>query len=761
MDHLRLLCDIGELDWIFSDGATTQTFLQRIVAIVAKYMQAEVCSIYLYDDTQAELTLRATQGLSVESVDTVRLKLGEGLVGLALQERRPVCEPIASASPHFKFFPGILEEQFEAFLVVPILRGAARIGALTAQRRQEQPFGARDVLALRAVAAQLANIIENARLLMTVRRSPQRPGGAAAAPERQFLKGKVASEGFACGEAVVVDEERLVGEVLQLDVGRVYTLADFQRSLAVTENQIRNAQRWLEERFADDASLIFASHLLMLRDASFLAGMTALIKAGDSAPAAVLKTARHHLDLFLRSDNAYVREKAHDLKDLALRLLRNLPAGQDEPSLWRDRIVVTRDLFPSSLLRMVSEGVGGIVVTSGGTTAHIAILARSLQVPLVIVDAPQLLGLREGTTILLDGERGHVFVEPAPAVTARFAASRRARGILETERGSVHPVSLTRDGHRIHLLANINLLADVPIARELAAEGVGLYRTELPFLVRSTFPGEEEQVAVYRKLVEGFPGKPITIRTLDIGGDKTLAYLDGPPERNPALGLRSIRFCLEHPEVFTPQLRAILRASLESELRIMFPMIGSLEEFRAARQAVQRCLAALAAEGLPHHANPKIGMMVEVPAVVELIDAFAREAEFFAIGTNDLVQYTLATDRANERVAHSYVPHHPSVLRAIKRIVAGAAVHGRAVCVCGEMAHETRYLPFFLGIGVRTFSMDPLYLGPVQRAMAGMTVGEAEALARAVLAETTASRIAEILDAGAERLCGARESESA
>lgn len=759
MDHLRLLCDIGELNWIFSDSASSQSFLQRIVTIVAEHMQAEVCSIYVYDDANAELTLKATKGLSRESVEKVRLKLGEGLVGLALQDRRPICEPIASANPHFKFFPGILEEHFESFLVVPILRGAARIGVLTVQRRQEQPFGAQDVLALRAVALQLANILENAQLLMTLQGPPQRGGGPATVPERKFIKGKVASEGFACAEAVVVDKERFLGQVLQLDVGRVYTLEDFQRSVAVTEGQVRNSQRLLEERFAEDVSLIFASHLLMLRDAAFLGGMTALIEAGDSAPAAVLKTAKHYLDMFAQHDNAYVREKAHDLKDLTLRLLRNLLPEPETLSVWRDRIVVTRDLFPSDLLQMASEGVSGLIVTSGGTTAHIATLARSLRLPLVIVDAPVLLTLPEKTTILLDGDRGHVFVDPAPTVMANFAAHRRARRTLETDQGSVRPVSLTRDGCRIRLLANINLLADVPIARDLAAEGIGLYRTELPFLIRSTFPTEDEQVAVYRKLVEGLPGKPITFRTLDIGGDKSLAYLERPPERNPSLGFRSIRFCLENPEVFAQQLRAILRASAGAETQIMFPMIGSLEEFLEARQAVRVCLAALAAESLPHNANPKIGMMVEVPAVVDLIDAFAKEAEFFAIGTNDLIQYTLAADRTNERVARSYVPHHPSVLRAIKRIVDGAYAHNRAVSVCGEMAHEIRYLPFFLGIGVRTLSVDPVYLPRVQRAIAGMTIGEAETLARAVLAQTTASAIGEMLEAQAERLPGARETE--
>ena len=747
MDHLRLLCDIGELNWIFSDSQSTKAFLQRIVIIVADHMQAEVCSIYLYDDGREERVLKATRGLSPESVEKVRLKLGEGLVGLAVQELRPVCEPIASVNPHFKFFPGILEEQFESFLAVPILRGRTRIGALTVQRRKEHTFGDQDVLALRAVSSQLANIIENARLLMTLQEQQRQrvePDGMA---DVKFLRGKVASEGFACAEAVVVDKERFLGQVLRLDVDRQYTLADFHRAVSVTERQVRDVQRRLEERFAEDVSLIFASHLLMLRDKTFLGAMVDLIEAGDSPPAAVLKTAKHYIDMFAQNENTYVREKAQDLKDLTLRLLWNLTSRQEARSLWRDRIVIARDLFPSDLLQMSSEGVSGLVVTSGGTTSHIAILARSLQIPLVIVDAPQLLALPERTRILLDADRGNVFVDPAPKLVADFEATIRARKSLESDQGSMQPTSVTRDGCRIRLLANINLLSDVKIARDFAAEGIGLYRTELPFIVRSAFPSEDEQFGVYRKLVEGMPGRPVTFRTLDIGGDKTPAYLQLPVERNPALGVRSIRFCLEHREVFIPQIRAILRACAGADASIMFPMISSLEEFQEARQVLHACIAALQAEKLPHNHSPKIGMMVELPAVVELIDAFARESDFFAIGTNDLIQHILAVDRTNERVARFYVPHHPAVLRAIKRVVDAARHHGRDVSVCGDMVHEEQYLPFFLGIGIRALSVDPFYLPRLQRAIGRLTREGAEILAQQVLAESRATAIEGLLEA--------------
>jgi phosphotransferase system enzyme I (PtsP) len=746
VDHLKLLCDIGELNWIFSDSTSTRAFLQRIVAIVASHMQADVCSVYLFDEARCELVLKATKGLNPDSVERVKLKLGEGLVGLAVQELRPVCEPVASTSPHFKFFPGIFEEQYESFLVVPILRGEARIGALTVQRKKDYPFGDQDVMALRAVASQLANIIENARLLLSLQEENQTAEPVDALRDLKFIKGRVASEGFAFAEAVVVDRERFLGQVLHLDVDRAYTMADFHRAAALTESQLRNVQRILEEKLSEDTSLIFTSHLLILRDRSFSGAITNLIEAGESPPAAVLKVAKHCIDLLSQTENAYIREKAQDLKDLTLRLLGNLVSAEEDGSTWHDRIVVARDLYPSDLLQMSSEGVAGLVLVSGGVTSHLSILARSLRIPLVIVDAPRLLRIPERTMVLLDAETGNVYVNPDPGVVSKFRTTHLARATVRHEKGSIQPVTLTGDGARIRLLANINLLADLKVARELQAEGIGLYRTELPFIVRSTFPSEEEQYAVYRRLVEGMPGRPVTFRTLDIGGDKVPSYSYRSTEHNPFLGLRSIRFCLRHRAVFADQLRAILRAGATAEVNIMFPMVSSLEEFLEARAALLACRDELREQGVPHNQEPRVGLMIEVPSVVDLIEDFGREADFFSIGTNDLIQYTLAVDRTNEKVANLYVPHHPAVLRIMKKVVDAARRQEIEVSVCGEMANDEKYLPFFLGIGIRTLSLDPLYIPRVQKAIARIDLEGAARFADEVLRESRVEAIARMLE---------------
>ncbi len=746
MDHLKLLCDIGELNWIFSDRDSTRAFLQRIVAIVASHMQADVCSIYVFDEDRCDLTLKATKGLHPDSVERVRLKLGEGLVGLAVEELRPVCEPVASSNPHFKFFPGILEEQYESFLVVPIVRGEARIGALAVQRKKEYPFGDQDIMALRAVASQLANIIENARLLLSLQEQHQTAESVDALRDLRFIKGRVASEGFAFAEAVVVDKERFLGQVLSLDVDRAYTMADFHRAATLTESQLRTVQKLIEEKLSENASLIFASHLLILRDRSFSGGIIKLIEAGESPPTAILKVAKHFIDLFSQTENAYIREKAQDLKDLTLRLLGNLVAAEDDGGTWRARIIVARDLYPSDLLQMSSEGVAGLVLVGGGVTSHLSILARSLRLPLVIVDAPRLLSIPEKTMVLLDAETGNVYVNPPPSVVSNFQATHLARVTVQVEKKSVQPVTLTNDGARIRLLANINLLADLKAAQELQAEGIGLYRTELPFIVRSTFPSEEEQYTVYRRLVEGMPGKPLTFRTLDLGGDKVPSYWYHPTEHNPFLGLRSIRFCLQHRAVFADQLRAILRAGANAEVNIMFPMVSSLEEFLEARAALFACRDDLREQGVPHNEDPRVGLMIEVPSVVDLIEDFAREADFFSIGTNDLIQYTLAVDRTNEKVANLYMPHHPAVLRIMRRVVDAARRQGTEVSVCGEMANDEKYLPFFLGIGVRTLSLDPIYIPRVQKAIANIHLADATRLADEVLRESRVEAIARIFE---------------
>lgn len=348
-----------------------------------------------------------------------------------------------------------------------------------------------------------------------------------------------------------------------------------------------------------------------------------------------------------------------------------------------------------------------------------------------------------GTPVLIDGDVGNVYVDPSQTIIDRFDARNRA-GQQVAVQPEAQPTGPTRtlDGTKIHLFANINLLAELPLASQMGAAGIGLYRTEFPFLIRPSFPSETEQYLVYRRVVESMAGKPVVFRTLDIGGEKTPAYADADIETNPELGLRSIRFTLAYRDIFEQQVRAILRAATGSRTpAIMFPLISSLDDFKKARQVVNDCIDQLRAEGLEHHDHPAIGMMVELPAVVETMPEFATEADFFAIGTNDFVQYMLGVDRANKQVANYYRPEHPSVLRALNRVVQVAVAHRKPISICGEMAHDTAMIPFLLGIGMRRLSIDPQFMPIVRRLIASLALEPCQAYARTLL---TAGSIAEV-----------------
>ena len=746
-DHLGLLCDVGELSALLSGSANIESFLREIVALVAKHLEANVCSIYLYDEDAEELVLRANVGLKPDSVGNVRLKVGEGLTGLALQQLRPIIENKASQNPHYKYFPDIDEEAFESFLAVPIQKGIERIGAVVVQRAEDHPFDDNDVMALRATASQLAGAIENAKLLMQVGEEHEDVNVPELLARLSMVKGEVGSEGFAVGTGVVVDKERDHRRLIAPHFDKDYTQYDFQQALARTGEQFHGLQSRLEDKLSEDASLIFSAQSMMLMDGKFTGEMASRIERGANPPQAVLDVAKQYIDMFGASPHAYIREKAHDVEDLAQRILRNIVgAGEDPISARENHIVLARDLFPSDILKLSCEGVAGIVLVSGGVTSHVSILARSLQVPLVIADEPELLAIPEETRVLLDAEMGHVYVDPSPDVLDKFAERERSRQEASRLASSMKPTTITRDGTRVRLMANINLLSELRLANDLKAEGVGLYRTEFPFLVRSSFPSEEEQLVVYEALMEEMAGKDVTVRTLDIGGDKVLAYYDNIHEENPVLGLRSIRFSLRHREIFQQQLRAILRAGAgHSKLRIMFPMISSVDEFLSVKAAVHDCIAMLEEEGLERNLAPAVGVMVEIPSAVEVIDDLAEAADFLCIGTNDLIQFMLAVDRTNEKVAAYYLPHHPAVLRALKRIADAGARHGKEVSICGEMAQEVRYVPFLVGIGIRTLSLDPRHLPRVQKAVQELSVDEAERHAEALLSQGSIEAVDELL----------------
>ncbi len=752
-DNVDLICDISELAGLFERSHSLNDFLQSAVSVVAYHMRAAVCSIYLYDEESKILRLAATQGLRADSVGKVSLKLGEGLVGTALKELKPICEGHGSRNPHFKPIADIFEEQYEAFLAVPIVRGAARVGVLVTQDPQPNYFHENDVKALRAIASQLAVVIENAKLLMSLHEAQQQtvPGKEAQASlnDVKFLKGTSASTGVVVGEAVIIDGHAY--DVLTAaadDDDAPFTLADFQQALKETEEQLTQLQVTMDERLSDVASLIFNAHLLILKDTGFSGAMQKLIEKGTPADRAVISVVNDYITLFAKSANRRLQEKVLDLKDLGHRLLRNLRQHGEDHGDYEGQILVAKELLPSDVLKFAAQKVEGIVIVQGSVTSHISILARSLRVPMIFVENRLVLEIGEGTPILMDANQGTVFLEPDAKVLEQYKSLISRDETAEAP--VVQPETYTRDGTKIALYCNINLLSDMEFARQHLAEGVGLYRSEFPFIVRDEFPSEEAQRLIYEKIFAGLPDREVTLRTLDVGGDKKLPYHHHLDEANPFLGLRAIRFSLQNLPIFKQQLRAMLRAGRGQRLRIMFPFISSVDDFLAAREVLEECKRELRDEGLPHNADPKVGPMVELPAAIEIIEELSQASDFLSIGTNDLVQYLLAVDRTNESVSKLYVNHHPAVLRAVYRIVNAAINNDVDVSVCGDMVLNTDMLKFLIGIGVRKVSIDPQHIPRIQQYVTGLHTEEARRHARKLLRFGTLREVNAFLEQSGE-----------
>ncbi|MBF0595267.1 MAG: phosphoenolpyruvate--protein phosphotransferase, partial [Candidatus Omnitrophica bacterium] len=631
---------------------------------------------------------------------------------------------------------------------VPILRGANRIGVMTLQSIKANFFTPEHINIFRAVTSQLANTVEMAKLLMSL----EQPAGSEIKPavrvsSLKFVKGRSGAEGFALGVVEAVSLPTL-DDLAAFAPSRPLTLVDLRAAVEATEHQLEALQRAIETKLFDVASLIFSAQILMLKDQAMLGAMESLVAAGHPPQEAVRTVVAEYVARFDKMTNAFLREKRYDVIDVGRRLLENLAGRSVNEEQYAQKIVVARELLPSDTLKLCSQGASGIVLLSGGVTSHVSVLARSLNIPLIIAEEAALLNLPAGTTMLLDGEHGNVYINPEIDVVAKFREKESLRKDAAQVALSVKTQTLTKDGTTVRLLANINLLGDLAVAREYKAEGVGLYRTEFPFIVRSDFPTEEEQYVIYRKLAETMKGLPITFRTLDIGGDKALSYYDHDKEANPFLGLRSIRFSLRHQEIFVQQLRAILRAGAITPVKLMFPMISSLDEFRAARDLVVACAAQLKQEGIPHLAAPEIGVMIELPSAVEMAEDLAREAAFFSVGTNDLIQYTLAIDRTNEKVADLYMAHHPAVLRALWRTAQAALKFGKDISVCGDMSHDPRYIAFLLGIGIRTFSLDARYIPKIQEKILSINISSARKTAARLLKHSTCLAVErDLLDA--------------
>lgn len=554
------------------------------------------------------------------------------------------------------------------------------------------------------------------------------------------VQGIAASQGIAYGQVFVYLRNDVEVPAYQVELeNRIEEVARFDRALVVTRQQITKIKNEVEKNIGPEEAAIFDAHLMVLEDQALIGETIREFEAtGINIETCFNKVSARYIKAFAEIDDEYLRERAGDLKDVAQRVLQNL-LGQAETSLNRladQRIVVASDITPSDSASLDRTAALGVVTDSGSKTSHAVIVARSMKIPAVVGVRNLTQRVKNGDWVIVDGYDGVVILNPSESTLFRYGKIQERKKSFESRllEANRQP-AVTLDGVTVTLMANIEKTEEVARAKSYFADGVGLYRTEFLFLNSSRLPNEQEQFVAYKSVVEAMAPQPVIIRTLDLGGDKPMAgHADlFPKEDNPFMGFRAIRFCLEHPDIFKEQLRAILRASAHGKVRLMYPMISGTEELARANVMLGECMAELKSRGVAFDENLEVGAMIEIPSAAATADLLAKNCAFFSIGTNDLIQYMLAIDRVNDRIAHLYEPTHPAVIRTLKHIVDEAHRHKISVSVCGEMAGDPIFAPLLFGLGVDCLSMSPAWLPSVKYLVRAMTMAEARALAAEAL----------------------------
>lgn len=563
-----------------------------------------------------------------------------------------------------------------------------------------------------------------------------------------LLSGIAASKGIAMAKAFRLDEPSLLVEkrVIENSDAEVYR---FHQMLQKSREELIVIREKARREIGRDQAEIFDAHLMILEDSAFLTPIEGKIQNERlNAEFALQETVTFFVNMLEQSDNLWMRERVIDIIDVKNRLLSHL-LGVYLPnlsSIAEDVIIIAKDLSPSDTAQLNPQYVKGFVTEKGASTSHSAIIARSLNIPVIVGMDKEIEVIEHGDFLIIDGNRGHVHVHPTPEIEQQYKAEQRAQEEKEKNwnRFAGKP-TITKDGHQVILAANIVSSSEGETVVLGGAEGIGLFRTEFLFMGRTEMPTEEEQYEHYKNILKKMQGKPVIIRTLDVGGDKFIPYWERPIENNPFLGYRAIRYSLKESYPFETQLRAILRASAYGNVKIMFPMVSTLSELRAAKKIFNNVKEELASEGVKINDAIEIGIMVEVPVTALMADAFVKEVDFFSIGTNDLIQYTMAADRMNEHVAYLYQPHNPAIFRLIKRVIDEAHKAGKWVSLCGEMASDELAIPILLGLGLDEFSMNATSILSVRSYIDQLALSEMKELAQAVLHMESAEEVQEFV----------------
>jgi phosphotransferase system, enzyme I, PtsP len=720
-----------------------------IVGRVKRTMVADVCSVYLVDPASREHVLMASDGLNPEAVGKVRLGLREGLVSMVSEREEPVNVDNAAEHRRYYYVAGSGEEPFHGFLGVPIIQHRTVLGVLIVQRRERRKFSEEEVSFLVTIAAQLAGAIAHAEAVGDIA-GLRRPRALGAHP----LEGQPGGSGVGMGVAVVAYPMADLDAIPDRPAVDVESeVAAFQAALAGVQADIRALRDTLGPALGEEERLLLDAYLLMLKGGSLVTRTVELIRAGQWAQGALRATVAEHVQIFESMPDSYLRERASDVRDLGRRLVQRLQSGRPEVREYPPATILVGEEVTATMLAAVPrERLAGVVSARGSRASHVTILARALGIPAVMGVRDLPVGRVDGKEMIADGYVGRVYVMPPPTVRAEYLRLIREDRALSEELKALRDLPAeTPDGHRVPMLVNTGLLADLSPAVSSGAEGIGLYRTEFPFLIRDRFPGEEEQLRVYRQVLAAFAPRPVTLRTLDVGGDKALPYFP-ISEGNPFLGWRGIRITLDHPEIFLTQLRAMLRANAGlNNLRLLLPMVTTMAEVDDALALIRRAHQEVREEGADI-GFPAVGVMVEVPSLVYQAEQLARRVDFLSIGSNDLTQYLLAVDRNNPRVALLYDSLHPAVLRAMMQVLEGGHRQGRPVSVCGEIAGDPAAAVLLLGMGMDSLSTSSANLPRIKWVIRTMPKATAETLLQEVLTMEDAVAIRRHVNAALDRV---------
>jgi len=686
-----------------------QAKLDMIVRTIAVSMVAEVCSLYL-SRRSGEIELFATEGLDPKAVHVTRMKPGEGLVGEIMRQGRPLNLPDAPSHPAFSYRPETGEDPFHAFLGVPLLRGGRAIGVLVVQNQTSRVYGEDEVEDLQIIAMVLAEMVATGDLIdaaqmKDVELAPQRP---------ERLRGVRFADGLALGVVVLheapVTARKLLSDDPAAEEARLTTAITGLR--VQIDEMLEGHQAVLGPSYD-----LLEAYNMLAHSRSWNHSLVEAVRSGLTAEAAVERVRSEHRAAIGQARDPYMRERVHDLEDLNDRLLRHLAgdAGKRR-TLPENAILIARNLGPAELLEYDRTRLKGLLLEDGSAASHAAIVARALDIPCV----GRLPGLRdkvsEGDRVIVDAEIGEAYLRPRPDVISALETRLGARALRRAEYARLRETpAFTRDGAKITLLMNAGLAIDLEFLAETGAEGIGLFRTEFQFMVSENLPRPTAQAALYARVLDAAGGLPVTFRTLDLGGDKVLPYLEAEREDNPALGWRAIRMGLDRPALLRLQLRALIAAANGRPLRIMFPLVASVDEFRAARGLIDHEVAWAQRRGRPPPSRIDVGAMIEAPSLIWHLDALLPMTDFVSVGTNDLMQYMFAADRGNPRVSDRYDPLSPPALRALKRIQEACVETGTPVSVCGEMAGRPLEAFALVALGFEALSMPPSGIGQVKQ----------------------------------------------